>query len=159
MEFKKASEHNSEFNFAMANVYELKEDFPQALRYLQSAYHLSEQIGNRLNSATTLTGLGAVARLMEETALARDYYRKALALAVELDAQPIFERIVREIANRLRFLNNVGLAYLSLDRVLAAIDEAGTGKAGFCDACFTGNYPLGDDPDEAPVGRPSLAQL
>jgi amidophosphoribosyltransferase len=33
------------------------------------------------------------------------------------------------------------LAYLSLDRLLAAVDQAGTGRAGFCDACLTGHYP------------------
>jgi amidophosphoribosyltransferase len=33
------------------------------------------------------------------------------------------------------------LAYLSIDRLLAAVDEAGAGSAGFCDACFTGHYP------------------
>ncbi|MBK5221749.1 MAG: amidophosphoribosyltransferase [Acidimicrobiia bacterium] len=34
------------------------------------------------------------------------------------------------------------LAYLSLDRLVTAIDDAGTGAAGFCDACLTGNYPI-----------------
>jgi amidophosphoribosyltransferase len=33
------------------------------------------------------------------------------------------------------------LAYISVDRLLTAVDQAGTGQAGFCDACFTGNYP------------------
>lgn len=34
------------------------------------------------------------------------------------------------------------LAYLSIDRLVSAIDEAGTGQAGFCDACLTGDYPI-----------------
>jgi amidophosphoribosyltransferase len=33
------------------------------------------------------------------------------------------------------------MAYLSLDRLFTAVDDAGTGQAGFCDACFTGTYP------------------
>ncbi|MGY6500069.1 MAG: amidophosphoribosyltransferase [Acidimicrobiales bacterium] len=34
------------------------------------------------------------------------------------------------------------MAYLSVDRLLTAVDDAGTGQAGFCDACFTGAYPI-----------------
>jgi amidophosphoribosyltransferase len=43
---------------------------------------------------------------------------------------------VGEIQN---YLNVDSLAYLSLDRLKTA---TGTGNAGFCDACFTGNYPV-----------------
>ena len=39
------------------------------------------------------------------------------------------------------YLDADTLAYLSLDRLVAAIDQVGAGKAGFCDACLTGNYP------------------
>ncbi len=39
------------------------------------------------------------------------------------------------------YLDADTLAYLSLDRLVAAVDQAGAGKAGFCDACLTGNYP------------------
>ncbi|MGA0216585.1 MAG: amidophosphoribosyltransferase [Vulcanococcus sp.] len=38
------------------------------------------------------------------------------------------------------------LAYLSMEGVYEAI---GTPASVHCDACFTGNYPLGDDPDQA----------
>jgi amidophosphoribosyltransferase len=38
-----------------------------------------------------------------------------------------------------RYLNVDSLAYLNLDRLIAATGAAG---AGFCDACFTGNYPV-----------------
>ena len=38
------------------------------------------------------------------------------------------------------------LAYLSMEGVYEAI---GTPASIHCDACFTGNYPLGDDPDQA----------
>ncbi len=40
-----------------------------------------------------------------------------------------------------QYLDVDTLAYLALDRLLTAVDEAGTGQAGFCDACFTGAYP------------------
>nr|WP_229022914.1 amidophosphoribosyltransferase [Actinomarinicola tropica] len=40
------------------------------------------------------------------------------------------------------FLGADTLAYLSLDRLVSAIDQAGTGQAGFCDACLTGSYPV-----------------
>ena len=43
---------------------------------------------------------------------------------------------VGEIA---RYLNVDSLAYLDLERLKAA---SGTANAGFCDACFTGNYPV-----------------
>jgi amidophosphoribosyltransferase len=33
------------------------------------------------------------------------------------------------------------LAYLSLDRLYAAVEQAGAGGAACCDACFTGRYP------------------
>ncbi|MCO5316394.1 MAG: amidophosphoribosyltransferase [Solirubrobacterales bacterium] len=38
------------------------------------------------------------------------------------------------------------LAYLSMEGVYEAV---GTPASVHCDACFTGNYPLGDDPDSA----------
>ena len=38
------------------------------------------------------------------------------------------------------------LAYLSMEGVYEAV---GTPASVHCDACFTGNYPLGDDPDDA----------
>jgi len=38
-----------------------------------------------------------------------------------------------------KYLNVDSLAYLELDRVKAA---SGVANAGFCDACFTGNYPV-----------------
>jgi amidophosphoribosyltransferase len=40
------------------------------------------------------------------------------------------------------FLEVDTLAYLSLDRLVSAVEQAGTGDAGFCDACLTGNYPI-----------------
>ena len=40
------------------------------------------------------------------------------------------------------FLEVDTLAYLSLDRLVSAVEQAGTGAAGFCDACLTGNYPI-----------------
>ena len=53
------------------------------------------------------------------------------------------ERTVPEIAAE---IGADSLAYLSMEGVYEAI---GTPAEVHCDACFTGNYPLGDDPDEA----------
>lgn len=47
------------------------------------------------------------------------------------------------------------LAYLSLEGVYEAV---GTPASAHCDACFTGNYPLGDDPDDAD-GKFDLEQI
>ena len=47
------------------------------------------------------------------------------------------------------------LAYLSMDGVYEAV---GTPAEVHCDACFTGNYPLGDDPEEAD-GKFDLEQI
>lgn len=47
------------------------------------------------------------------------------------------------------------LAYLSMEGVYEAV---GTPASIHCDACFTGNYPLGDDPDEAD-GKFDLEQI
>lgn len=52
-------------------------------------------------------------------------------------------RTVDEIA---REIGADSLAYLSMEGVYEAV---GTPASVHCDACFTGNYPLGDDPDEA----------
>jgi amidophosphoribosyltransferase len=38
------------------------------------------------------------------------------------------------------------LGYLSIE---AVYDAVGRGPEAHCDACFTGRYPLGDDPDSA----------
>ncbi|MFA9400450.1 MAG: amidophosphoribosyltransferase [Acidobacteriota bacterium] len=53
------------------------------------------------------------------------------------------ERSVEEIAAE---IGADSLAYLSIEGVYEAV---GTPASVHCDACFTGNYPLGDDPDEA----------
>jgi amidophosphoribosyltransferase len=53
------------------------------------------------------------------------------------------ERTVPEIAAE---IGADSLAYLSMEGVYEAV---GTPPSVHCDACFTGNYPLGDDPDEA----------
>jgi amidophosphoribosyltransferase len=53
------------------------------------------------------------------------------------------KRTVEEIADE---LDADSLAYLSMDGVYEAV---GSGADVHCDACFTGNYPLGDDPDSA----------
>src|SRR5690606_38792252 len=37
------------------------------------------------------------------------------------------------------YLNVDSLAFITLDRLVAS---TGTSGAGFCDACFTGNYPI-----------------
>jgi len=52
-------------------------------------------------------------------------------------------RTVEEIADE---LDADSLAYLSIEGVYEAI---GTGADVHCDACFTGRYPLGEDPDSA----------
>ena len=44
MEFNKASEYNSEFNFAIATVYELKEDFPNAIKYYRKEIEYLKKI-------------------------------------------------------------------------------------------------------------------
>ena len=50
------------------------------------------------------------------------------------------ERTIDEIAEE---LGADSLAYLSMEGVYEAV---GTGADAHCDACFTGRYPLGDDP-------------
>ena len=52
-------------------------------------------------------------------------------------------RTIEEIAKE---IGADSLAYLSMEGVYEAI---GTPASVHCDACFTGNYPLGDDPDDA----------
>ena len=61
------------------------------------------------------------------------------------------ERSVEEIAKE---LGATSLAYLSMDGVYEAI---GTSAESHCDACFTGNYPLGDP--ESANGKFALEQL
>ncbi|MBK5110129.1 MAG: amidophosphoribosyltransferase [Thermoleophilia bacterium] len=53
------------------------------------------------------------------------------------------DRTIPEIAGE---IGADSLAYLSMEGVYEAV---GTPASVHCDACFTGNYPLGDDPDEA----------
>jgi amidophosphoribosyltransferase len=52
-------------------------------------------------------------------------------------------RTIDEVAEE---LGADSLAYLSMDGVYEAV---GSGPESHCDACFTGRYPLGDDPDSA----------
>jgi amidophosphoribosyltransferase len=52
-------------------------------------------------------------------------------------------RTIDEVAEE---LGANSLAYLSMDGVYEAV---GSGPESHCDACFTGRYPLGDDPDSA----------
>jgi len=52
-------------------------------------------------------------------------------------------RSVQEIADE---LDADSLAYLSMEGVYEAV---GTPAEDHCDACFTGHYPLGDDPEQA----------
>ncbi len=66
------------------------------------------------------------------------------------------------------YLNVDSLAFITLDRLIAS---TGTSGAGFCDACFTGNYPVAvpvslskdvledDRPQPAPVATPDLGDL
>ena len=60
-------------------------------------------------------------------------------------------RSVAEIAEE---LGADSLAYLSLDGVYEAV---GTPREVHCDACFTGDYPLGDDGEGN--GKFALEQL
>jgi amidophosphoribosyltransferase len=53
------------------------------------------------------------------------------------------ERTIPEIAAE---VGADSLAYLSIEGVYEAV---GTPAEVHCDACFTGNYPLGDDPADA----------
>jgi amidophosphoribosyltransferase len=52
-------------------------------------------------------------------------------------------RTIDEVAEE---LGADSLAYLSMEGVYEAV---GSGPESHCDACFTGRYPLGDDPDSA----------
>jgi amidophosphoribosyltransferase len=52
-------------------------------------------------------------------------------------------RTIDEVA---RELDADSLAYLSMEGVYEAV---GSDASTHCDACFTGHYPLGDDPDSA----------
>jgi amidophosphoribosyltransferase len=61
-------------------------------------------------------------------------------------------RTVEEIADE---LDADSLAYLSIEGVYEAV---GSGAEVHCDACFTGHYPLGDDPDDAD-GKFALEQI
>src|SRR5205823_8970053 len=62
------------------------------------------------------------------------------------------ERTIDEVAEE---LDADSLAYLSIEGVYEAV---GTGPDVHCDACFTGQYPLGDDPDTA-NGKFALEQI
>ena len=62
------------------------------------------------------------------------------------------ERTIPEIAAE---VGADSLAYLSMEGVYEAV---GTPASVHCDACFTGNYPLGDDPADAD-GKFDLEQL
>ena len=62
------------------------------------------------------------------------------------------DRTVSEIAEE---LGADSLAYLSMEGVYEAV---GTPAEAHCDACFTGSYPLGDDPDDAD-GKFTLEQM
>jgi amidophosphoribosyltransferase len=62
------------------------------------------------------------------------------------------ERTIEEIAGH---IGADSLAYLSMEGVYEAV---GTPADVHCDACFTGNYPLGDDPNEAD-GKFDLEQI
>ena len=59
------------------------------------------------------------------------------------DEMVAHKRTVEEVAHE---IGADSLAYLSMEGVYEAI---GTPASAHCDACFTGNYPLGDDPDQA----------
>jgi amidophosphoribosyltransferase len=61
-------------------------------------------------------------------------------------------RTVEEVADE---LDADSLAYLSIEGVYEAV---GSGAEVHCDACFTGHYPLGDDPDDAD-GKFALEQI
>jgi len=61
-------------------------------------------------------------------------------------------RTIEEIAEH---IGADSLAYLSMEGVYEAV---GTPADIHCDACFTGSYPLGDDPDEAD-GKFDLEQI
>ncbi len=48
------------------------------------------------------------------------------------------------------FIGVDSLAYLTIDGLYRAVDKAGNGGRGkFCDACFTGDYPIGTPNDHA----------
>ena len=59
------------------------------------------------------------------------------------------DRTIEEIAEE---LGADSLAYLSMEGVYEAI---GTPAEDHCDACFTGDYPLGDDPETPTASSPS----
>jgi amidophosphoribosyltransferase len=61
-------------------------------------------------------------------------------------------RTVEQIADE---LDADSLAYLSMEGVYEAV---GSGAEAHCDACFSGSYPLGDDPDDAD-GKFALEQI
>jgi len=69
---------------------------------------------------------------------------------LRISAPPI--RTIEEIAEH---IGADSLAYLSMEGVYEAV---GTPADIHCDACFTGSYPLGDDPDEAD-GKFDLEQI
>ena len=60
----------------------------------------------------------------------------------------------RDVAQIAKELGADSLAYLSLDGVYEAV---GTPREEHCDACFTGDYPLGDDGDIS--GKFALEQI
>ena len=53
-----------------------------------------------------------------------------------------------EVAEICEFVGADSLAYLSLTGMVNAIDS----KAGYCNACFTGNYPLELEPGMTKTG-------
>jgi len=46
-----------------------------------------------------------------------------------------------------KFLKVDSLAYLSVEGLMKAVQKANKGDLGYCDACFTGNYPVTADED------------
>lgn len=51
---------------------------------------------------------------------------------------------------RAKWLGVDSLAYLSVEGLMKAVHSANRGEAGYCNACFTGNYPV---PVHAPVAK------
>ncbi len=85
-------------NIALGNVHRLTRDFEQARRHIHTAYNQAQELGFRREEALSLEFLGDVYRDEGRPAEARRFYKRALAIAVDIAPEG---DIVMEVQRRM----------------------------------------------------------
>ena len=103
----------------------LKADYPKALEYYQRSLKISEEIGDKPGSASTISNIGIIYKNQGNYSKALDYYQRSLKIQEEIGDTRGSAATIGNIGNIYQALGDYPIALDYFQRSLKIVEEIG----------------------------------